>query len=492
MVPFGRHLASLADAQPDRPAVTDDDRTISRAGLARESTALAHHLADLGVGAGDFVTVALPNGIPFVRALVACWKLGAIPQPVSSRLPAPELAAIVELAGPTALIGVDATLVDPAVIGDRPVVAAGWSPDSIDLTARQPLTDAVSPSWKAPTSGGSTGRPKLIVHGERGELDPDADPILLIRRDGCLVMPGPLYHNGPLAWTCLTLLAGGHVVVLGRFDPEATLDAIEQHRADMVYLVPTMMRRIWRLGSERLASWDLSSLRVVWHLAEPCPDWLKEAWIEWLGPKRIWELYAGTENQASTVIRGDQWLEHRGSVGRVSVGEIAIFDDAGAPLGPGAVGEVYLRRGAPGTTAAPTYRYVGADTDRIAGGWESLGDLGWMDADGYLYLADRKTDMILSGGANIYPAEIEAALDSHPAVHSSAVIGLPDEDRTNVVHAIVQADPDEVTVAELLAFLADRLVRYKIPRSIEFTDEPLRDDAGKVRRSRLRSERVVT
>ena len=225
---------------------------------------------------------------------------------------------------------------------------------------------------------------------------------------------------------------------------------------------------------------------MVFHLAAPCPDWLKRAWIEWLGPEKIWELYAGTEAQAVTVIKGDEWLEHPGSVGRPIVGEMKILDEAGNELPPGEQGEVYMR--AP--EGVTTYRYIGADARATDDGWESLGDMGWMDADGYLYLGDRSADMILAGGANVYPAEIEAALDEHPAIGSSCVIGIPDDDLGNRIHAIVQ-NTSSVTDDELRAHLADRLVRYKIPRTYEYVTEPLRDDAGKVRRSALRAERLT-
>jgi len=189
-----------------------------------------------------------------------------------------------------------------------------------------------------------------------------------------------------------------------------------------------------------------------------------------------------------TIITGAEWLEHRGSVGRVTVGEMKAVGEDGRDLPPGEVGEIYMRRpeGAP-----PTYKYLGATAKTIEGGWESLGDIGWFDADGYLYLADRRTDMILVGGSNVYPAEIEAALEEHPAVQSVAVIGLPDEDLGNRVHAIVQAK-EAVTPDQLKAHLAERLVSYKQPRSFEFVDEPLRDDAGKVRRSALRDARLQT
>jgi bile acid-coenzyme A ligase len=300
---------------------------------------------------------------------------------------------------------------------------------------------------------------------------------------------------------CQALLWGSHVVLLRRFDPEATLAAVAEHGAQVIYLVPTMMKRIWRLPESVRESFDLSSLRVVWHLAEPCPPWLKQVWIDWLGPERIIELYAGTEGQMATVITGTEWLAHPGSVGRPMNGEISICDPEGNELPVGEEGEVWLR----GRRKSPSYHYIGASPRRREGGWESLGDCGWLDHDGYLYLGDRLLDMILTGGANVYPAEVEAALQEHPAVLSCAVIGLPDDDRGQVVHAIVQrgsaeaspaeaspaeASPDEVSPAELIEFLAERLVAYKLPRSIEFVDEPLRDDAGKVRRSELRAQRV--
>jgi len=262
------------------------------------------------------------------------------------------------------------------------------------------------------------------------------------------------------------------------------LALIEQHRVDWMYAVPTMMQRIWKLPDADRHHHDLSSLNVVFHLAAPCPDWLKREWITWLGPEKIWELYAGTEAQSATVIKGDEWLEHPGSVGRPIVGEMKILDEDGNECPRGVQGEVFMRP----PDGVTTYRYIGAEA-KARDGWESLGDMGWMDDDGYLYLGDRAADMILSGGSNIYPAEIEAALDAHEAVGSSCVIGLPDDDLGNRIHAIVQAT-SPVTDDELRAHLTDRLVRYKIPRTFEYVDEPLRDDAGKVRRSALRADRL--
>ena len=478
-VSFAKRLTDLALEEPDRPAVTCGDARLTRRELDAAANRLARDLARGGAGVGDMITVALPNSVDWFVAFAAAWKVGATPQPVSSRLPRPELEAIVELARPAAVLGVE----EGALEGVRCLPLGYRPPAALDDS---PLPDAVSPAWKAPTSGGSTGRPKLIVSGDPSVMDPDGAVPLRITPRGCMVMPGPLYHNGPLIWSCQALLWGDHVVVLPRFDAEGTLAAIQDHRADIVYLVPTMMKRIWRLPEEVREAYDLRSLQVVWHLAEPCPDWLKQVWLDWLGPDRILELYGGTEGQASTVITGAEWLAHRGSVGRPAAGEILITDPEGTPLPAGQMGEVWLRS----TRDTPTYRYLGAEARRREGGWESLGDMGRVDAEGYLYLGDRMQDMILTGGSNVYPAEVEAALQEHPLVRSCCVIGLPDEDLGQRIHAIVEADVEQVRADELLRFLGDRLVRYKVPRTIELVQEPLRDDAGKVRRSQLRAERM--
>jgi bile acid-coenzyme A ligase len=348
------------------------------------------------------------------------------------------------------------------------------------------LPDVTSPNLKAPMSGGSTGRPKLIVATNPAEVDGLAllAAAMRIRVEDTSLITAPLHHNGPFLTATASLATGGHVVLPGRFDAESTLRLAEEHRAGWIYLVPTMMSRISKLPDEVRLRYDLSSVHTVMHMAAPCPIYLKQAWIDWLGPERIMELYAGTEAQAATFINGVEWLEHRGSVGKPVIGQMQICDPDGNPLPPGEVGEVWLK-----STAGPSYRYVGAQPRTRDGGWESLGDLGWMDEDGYLYLNDRMTDMVLVGGSNVYPAEVEAALDEHPAVMSSCVIGLPDEDLGNRLHALVQLSSD-VSDDELRAWCSERLTRYKVPRSFERVDQPLRDDAAKVRRSQLRAERL--
>jgi bile acid-coenzyme A ligase len=477
LVSYAARLRDLAAQRPDAPAVTCGASTATWSELDRRSDVLAVELGRLGVTVGDMVTVALPNSVEWFVAAAAIWKLGATLQPINSRLPRREVEAVVALADPVVVLGVDEPL------PDRVCLPRDYRPPDLDGPIELP--DVVSPAWKAPTSGGSTGRPKLIVSGDAGVIDPAVESALGFSPEGCLVMPGPLFHNGPVVWACAALLHGTHVVVLPRFDAEATLAALDRYRADVVYLVPTMMKRIWRLPEEVREGYDLSALRMVWHLAEPCPPWLKEVWIGWLGPERIWELYAGTEGQLRTVITGPEWLEHRGSVGRPAGGEIQICGPDGDPLPVGEEGEIWLRT----SRRTPPYRYIGAEARTRPGGWESLGDMGWFDGDGYLYLGDRSQDMILVGGSNVYPAEVEAALAEHEAVRSCAVIGLPDEERGNRVHAIVEAD-GHTSADELLAFTAERLASYKQPRTIEFVDTALRDDAGKVRRSALRSERL--
>jgi bile acid-coenzyme A ligase len=474
---LGAAFDQMATAEPDAPAITFRGRTFTRAELACRSNQLARRLQSLGVGPGDMVTIGLANGPEFYQATLATWKLGAVPQPVSYRLPGRELAALIEVADPAVVVGLEPPGRNrPWIAGDEPL-------DDLDDS---PLPPLISPAWKAMTSGGSTGRPKLIVATTPAvlELVLAAGPMLRIGAGETFLCTGPLYHNGPFLFSMTALLQGGHVVVMERFDASRCLGLVEQYRVTYMYLVPTMMSRILRLPPQERLARDMSSVRTAFHLAAPCPPHVKRAWIDWLGPEVVAELYAGTEAQAVTVIDGTEWLAHPGSVGRVFTGEMRVTDAQGEVLPAGVVGEIWMRP----PPDRVTYRYLGAEAVG-RDGWESLGDMGWFDADGYLYLTDRLTDMILVGGANVYPAEVEAALDEHPGVLSSCVVGLPDEDYGNVVHAIVETRGD-VTDDELRAHLAERLVGYKLPRTFERTREPLRDDAGKMRRSALRAARL--
>lgn len=484
-LPIGELLALHSGREPTRPAVTVNDVTITYAELDAGSNRKARQLAGLGVSLGDVVTLALPNGLEFYETAFAIWKLGATPNIVSSKLPAAELRAIVEIAKPRLIVCDEQARVDGWA-----VLPAGTATDQTLSSAA--LDTAISHRWKMHTSGGSTGRPKLIVDKQEGVYDPAKPPAGQLLGE-TMINPGPLYHNAPFVISFQCLFSGGHVVEMGKFEPTRTLELIERYRVNWVNFVPTMMSRIWRLPEEKRNAFDLSSLRVVFHMASVCPQWLKQAWIDWLGPDRIYEVYGGTELIGGTAISGREWLTHKGSVGRVLPGsQMRVMDEAGNEVAPGEIGEIYFL---PENGRNSTYEYIGSDAKaKAVGEWETYGDLGYVDGEGYLYIADRRTDMIISGGANIFPAEIEAALEQHPDVYSSIVIGLPDPDLGQRTHAIVQlADivRGNDDADRLRAFLANRLVRYKIPRTFEFTTENLRDDAGKARRSQLREERIA-
>jgi bile acid-coenzyme A ligase len=473
-------LAHHARQSPSRTALIVEHIPVTYAELDVRTNQRARMLAAHGVVHGDFVTVALPNGLEFYETTFAIWKLGAIPNIVSAKLARPEMQAILEIVRPRLFVG---TPPDPGV----PTLTGHKA--ALDQYSADPLPETISPHWKAMTSGGSTGRPKVIVDAMPARWDPQQG--FLCQQPGDVILnPGPLYHNAPYHCITMGMFVGCTIVEMGKFDALRALELIEAHNVNWVTMVPTMMHRIWRLGPDVLSRFKLPSLRIMLHMAAPCATWLKEAWIDWLGSERVWEYYGTTEGTGSTLISGTDWLTHRGSVGRVREGyAIKILDQDGQECRTGEVGEIYCL---PQGGAGSTYHYLGSTAKRI-GEWESPGDLGYMDEEGYLYLSDRRNDLIISGGANIYPAEVEAALDAHPAVRGSAVIGLPDEDWGARVHAIVQTvEGAKLDNAELLDFAAERLARFKLPKSIEFTSEPLRDEAGKIRRAALRAERLKT
>lgn len=471
-------LTHHARRSPLRTALIVDDVSITYDELDARSNRRARMLAAHGVGQGDFVTVALPNGLEFYETSFALWKLGAVPNIVAAKLPRLEMEAILDIVRPKLFVGTPPGPGVPALSADL---------GTLDRYSTDALPEVVSPHWKAMTSGGSTGRPKVIVDAMPARWNPQEG--FLGQRPGDVILnPGPLYHNAPFHCVHMGLFVGATIVEMGKFDALRALELIEAHQVNWVTMVPTMMHRIWRLGPDTLSRFTLPSLRMMLHMAAPCAPWLKAAWIDWLGSERVWEYYGTTEGTGSTMISGADWLAHRGSVGRVREGyELKILDEAGQERPVGEVGEIYFRpRGGPGST----YHYLGS-TPRRLGEWEAPGDLGCVDEEGYLYLSDRRNDLIISGGANIYPAEVEAAIDAHPAVRTSAVIGLPDEEWGARIHAIVQPVEDAgLEDEELLNFLAGRLARFKLPKSIELTGEALRDEAGKVRRAALREARL--
>ena len=442
-VSIGRAFTVLAEREPDRPAVTVGDRVLTRAELESIANRQARTWAASGVGIDDLVTISLANGFDFVVACVAAWKLGATPQPLSPRLPPTERDRMLEVVQPRLVVA------EPLVVRD---------PDD------GPLPDVVAASWKAPTSSGSTGVPKLLRDPNPSTVDPDGVVAPFVPRDVVQLVSGPLFHAAPFVYAMRGLMTGHELVVLPRFDAGEVLSAIERHQVGWTMLVPTTMARIWEHPSRR--STDLSSLHSVMHMAARCPEPLKRAFLDWLGPERVVEVYAGTEAQGLTMIRGDEWLEHPGSVGRPVAGSRfrAVRPD-GAECAAGEVGELLMQR------------------DGGLPGWHGLRDAGWIDADGYVFVADRLDDAITTGGVTVHPADVEAVVDAHPAVRSSVAVGRPDPDRGKSVHVVAEseADPDA-----LLTWVRARLDPEKRPRTLDVTSEPLRDDTGKTRRSRWR------
>lgn len=480
MIPMGAALSWHAERDPEASAIIVGDHEVTRSEIDARSMAMARVLADQGIGHDDLVAIALPNGVEHLAATFAVWRVGATPMPLSDRLPDAELQPILELAAPVVVIGVE-----PERAPGQVVLGSGF--EAQDPGGPTP-TASVATYYRAITSGGSSGRPKVIVSHQSATVDP-TEGIVGLGTGIVQLVPGPLFHTAGFSMATSGLMRGNTVVLMERFDPEAFLAVIERHRVQHVQVVPTMLHRVWRLPIEVRERYDVSSLDLVFSTGGAFAPWLKQAYSDWLGADRLLEIYGSSEGYGSTVVTGEEAVAKPGTVGRPRFGPPRILDEFGHELPTGEVGLIYFEQ-----PTNPTYHYLGAE-QRVVDGWETLGDLGYLDPDGYLFLADRRSDMIVTGGENVYPAEVEAAIEQHPAVRSAVVVGLPDDDLGQRVHAIVDTGrdhgpPESIDVEQLRAFLTTRLVRYKLPRSIELVDEPLRSDAGKVRRSQLRADRI--
>ncbi|MHA7817508.1 MAG: AMP-binding protein [Pseudohaliea sp.] len=482
----GAAIHAHAEANPEQVVVScalaeGGVARLTRGDLDRWSSRLAHRLLEAGVQPGRYVAIALPNGIEHIVATIACYKAGGTPMPVSSRLPPAERDALFALANPAASFSDDAGRggLSRAAMAEEALTA--W-PDTL------PAAGTPEPI-KAVASGGSTGRPKLIVTPGPFAYAPGGHPLAALLRlapTDLMYSPGPLYHNGPFLFSLVLLFQGGRILLNERFRADGALALIERERPTVLNLVPTMMQRMLR--EPGFAEAELDSVRLLWHLAAPCPDWAKRGFIERFGGERVLELWAATEMNGLTVIDGNEWLAHPGSVGRPVATELRIVDEQRRALPVGEVGEIFSRfAGGPAQ-----YRYEGATPlEELDEGFTSVGDMGYLDEEGYLYLSDRRVDMIISGGANVFPAEVESVLSSHPKVQDVAVIGLADADLGRRVHAVVEPrDPaDPPAVAELDALCRDRLAAYKVPRGYEVVAGLPRTEAGKIRRLGLREER---
>jgi long-chain acyl-CoA synthetase len=483
---------NLLDHPRDRPAVIMDDGSVTTYGeLQDQAGRIANLLHDHGLRRGDAVALMLPNGPSFLAVAWACQLAGLFYVPVNTHLTRDEVDYILEDSDSKAVF-IDPSMPDANRDGLR-VVVDSWPALTAALAGRSEAFPEPSQGTEMLYSSGTTGRPKAVRRPLPGDEGSWAQAILegaLAQRYGMTassvyLCPAPLYHAAGLNYVMAVLRLGATAVVLERFDAEATLRVIQDHRVTHAQFVPTMFVRMLKLPPEVRTRYDLSSLECVLHAAAPCPVDVKRAMFEWIGPI-IQEYYGGSEGFAGTMIGPEEWLSHPGSVG-LPMTPVHILDDDGTELPTGEPGAIYFEGG-------PPFEYYKdpAKTASItsAQGWRTLGDVGYVDEDGYLYLTDRATFMIVSGGVNIYPQEAENLLVMHPKVLDAAVFGVPNDEFGEEVKAVVavtdEAGPE--VVDELLQYCRDHLAAYKCPRSVDVRAELPRDPNGKLYKRRLRDQ----
>ncbi len=502
------HPRHHAAETPDKPAfiMAGSGEVVTYRQLDARSNQIAHALRAAGCGPGDTIAILAGNSPRYFEIAWAAQRSGLYFVCISSRLTAPEVAYILSDSG-TRLLIASADLATSAKAGaDEAGVALRWSIDGAiegfvalaDLAAGQP-TGPVGDEQAGQDmlySSGTTGRPKGIrpplVPGraidEATALTQIAMAFCGASKDSIYLSPAPLYHAAPLRW-CMTLhQIGASVIVMETFDPEGFLAALERYRATHAQLVPTMFVRMLKLPDEVRARYDVSSMQCAIHAAAPCPVPVKEQMIDWWGPV-IYEYYAGSEGNGLSWITPQEWLAHKGSVGRAILGVVHICGEDGEELPAGEEGQIYFS-----DTTPPTY-HNDPDKTRAAqhptqAGWSSLGDVGKLDEEGYLYLTDRKAFMIISGGVNIYPQETENVLITHPKVADCAVVGVPDEEFGEAVKAVIQPmpgiAPDEALAEELMAHCRAELSKLKCPKSIDFDPDLPRHPTGKLYKRLIR------
>jgi len=473
-------------------------RVLTYAQLEDRSCRGANLLRSYGLEPGGHVAVLLENRPEFFEVVWSAMRIGLHVTPINWHLSPDEAAYIVEDCGASVLVASAALGEVVGALADEGghlagrVAVGGALPgfaDYDELLAAQPAsrpTGECEGNWMFYSSG-TTGRPKGVKPPQvGGALGGGSSFSMLVQglygggEDSVYLSPAPLYHAAPAGWTTAFHRLGGTTVVMERFDPLELLGLIERHRVTHVQFVPTHLVRLMKLPVEDRARFDLSSLRVVVHAAAPCPPDVKRAALEWLGPI-VHEHYSGSEGVGFCAIGPDEWLAHPGSVGRSLLGAAHVVGADGAELPPGEEGEVWFEtpnrfeyHGDPAKTAA-------AFDER---GWSTLGDIGHLDDDGYLYLTDRVSNMIISGGVNVYPREVEDVLVLHPAVADVAVIGVPHPDMGEAVRAVVQctgvAAPDDALAGELIELCRDRIAHFKCPTSVVFVDALPRLPSGKL------------
>ncbi|MFM1990937.1 MAG: hypothetical protein RJA99_3894 [Pseudomonadota bacterium] len=500
------HPFHHAARTPTRPAIVmaDSGETITYRELEDRSNRFARLLRATGLKAGDHVALLVENHPRFYELCFGAHRAGLIYTAISTRLTVGEARHIVEDCGAKAMVATAATAPVAAAAAEGVAALAGrwmidgtvpgWS-DYEDAVAAQPaerIPDEVS-GGDMLYSSGTTGRPKgVFVPPEAGPIDAAVALTETMRtrygvgEDTVYLSPAPLYHAAPLRFNFNVLRLGGTCVIMEHFDAEACLRLVERHRITHTQVVPTMFVRMLKLDPAVRARYDVSSLRCAIHAAAPCPIPVKKQMIDWWGPI-VWEYYAGTEGNGMTLCDSHEWLAHEGTVGRAVVGTVRICDEDGTEMPTGREGTVYFADGRPFAYHNDPEKTAGS---RNARGWSTLGDVGYLDADGYLYLTDRKAYMIISGGVNVYPQETENLLVTHPKVTDVAVIGVPDEELGESVKAVVtpkdMAEAGPALERELIAWCRERLSPIKCPKSVDFEAELPRHPTGKLYKRLLR------
>jgi long-chain acyl-CoA synthetase len=502
-----RGFWQAAAAEPDRVAVVDAGERAWTAGeMLAGANRMVHALRARGVQAGDPIATLTLNRAELLQTLLAVFQAGWQYVPINTHLTGDEVAYILGDSGAKAFFAdahfasVARHAADAAGTPPGTRVAFGEIPGFVTLEA---LVSGESSELPADRAGGSflqytsgtTGRPKAVQRAPAALVDPEQQVAAFAANltrydiepggDAVHLVTSPMYHMSPLSFGFFSLHFEHTVVLMERWDAERALELIERYRVTDVAMVPTQLHRLMQLPEEVRAQYDVSSLRQVIHAAAPCPMDLKRRLFEWLGPV-VYEFYGATEG-GGTLAKPHDWLTHPGTVGRPWPGaDVKILDDEGHELPPHTIGTVYLKlmgdfayKGDPAKTAA-----------NRRGDYFTVGDVGEVDDDGFLYLRDRKIDMIISGGVNIYPAEVEAVLLAHPSVGDAAVFGVPHDDWGEEVKAVVEpaagVEPSPALEAELLGHCEAGLARYKCPRSIDFTDAMPRDPNGKLYKRTLR------